>query len=415
MEEARADIPSSDCRYFDYLGLEQSTRNPLLLVEAKSNDVPSPHKPYEPKLGGEETKLLVVEALNAIKRNDEVALTSLWTGFLRDLKEYVKSLEDQKPNKLKRAVISGGQWIIVFSDPWAVFEDASPTVGEHVHCFVGRDEILRGAPQLYTLLHRSCVTDSLPLTISVADAFRDIPAECIAGAFRAVLVETSDRGTELKRYPARSIYPGFVVKAGGRWFLIFDNEKPIDEPRNDDRIDQFLAAIDHQSTVLESRLSSNYGSKCAPSSVEDFPGFPADGRSVSVSTVAAPEPGSTSAMLQSSGPVRTEFVMPCNETGPAAEFVVVTGVDYFYKSDRSANGSCRFHSWKDARKEGVGARFPFVDCTRQSFTKDGQDRHCANNDFIHSRAGKCHIRAMDTNLCCEVCIFAFDCWPEMKN
>ncbi len=417
-EEARARTRSEDRLYFDYLGLQPQTRAPVLLFEAKGFDVALPRKARGPAVSAGEMSVLIADAVDAIKRGDRsLPVISAWAEFLRDMHTYIGSLDELGCGTLQRAVISAGGWIIVFREPLAVFRNDCPANVDHIHCFISTDDILLRHKELYELLHRTRLVDTLPLTLKVAEALEMIPGAQVAECFRAVLVATSSStGGRRQYYPTRAVYPALLVRTGDRWFSIVDYDHPLEEPKRTNRIDVFLADLEAYGAALEERLTRRYGRAFDPLPINMFPGFrhASDHRNPKLGSLA-PVTGSTAGRLAAGKTERKTCVIHSGEPGAPAEFIVVTGTARFYKYDHQEGPECRFHYWKSARGEHAAAAQPHTGYVTDSFTEDGQDRHCAHDDLVKLRADRCHVQAVETHLCCQACLFAADCWAAPRD
>lgn len=418
IEEARARTQSEERLYFDYLGLQLQTRAPVLLFEAKGFDVALPRKPRGPEVDAREMSALIAEAVDAIKRGDTgLPVISVWAEFLRDMHTYIDSLDELGRATLQRAVISAGGWIIVFREPLAVFRSDRPANVDHIHCFISIDDILLRHEELYKLLHRTRLVDTLPLTLKVAEALEMIPGAQVAECFRAVLVATSSStGGRRQYYPTRAVYPAVLIRTGARWFAIVDYDHPVEEPKRTDRIDAFLVDLGARGAALEHRLTLRYGRPFDPQPIDMFPGFPEVRKHQDpVLSSLAPVTGSTAIRREAGRVERKICITHSGEPGAPAEFVVVTGTARFYKYDRQEGPVCPFHLWKSARSEHAAAVQPHTGYVANSFTEDGQDRHCAHNDLVKFRADRCHVQAIETHLCCRACLFAVDCWVNPRD
>lgn len=415
VEEARAKTATGERLYFDYLGLNPKTQVPVLLFEAKGFDIPLPRKPHGQALSSKEMSSVIAEAVDAIKRSDKsLPVISGWAEYLRDLHTYIGSLDKLGSATLQRAAISAGGWIIVFDQPIAVFRDATRASVEHIHCFIDADDILGRHEDLYALLHRKRLTDTLPLTLKVGESLRVLSTKIITDCFRAVLVTTStSSGSRRQHYPTRTVYAALLVRAGDRWFAIIDYDCPLEEPRSAERIDAFLAELDLHGAKFESTLASRFGCTFALLSIGRFPGFPPsrDTGGAALSAIA-PVAGSTADRQQSIVTQRKAYVCYSGEPGAPSEFIVVTGTERFYKKDRAVGTECLFHLWKQARAANAADDAAHTGYVADSFTDDGQDRHCAHNHLAHLRAERCQVRPIETHLCCRTCLFEADCWQD---
>ena len=418
IEEARAKTATGERLYFDYLGLNPKTLVPVLLFEAKGFDIPLPRRPHGQTLSSQEMSSVIAEAVDAIKRGDKsLPVISEWAEYLRDLHTYIGSLDKLGSATLQRAAISAGSWIIVFDQPIAVFRDATQASNEHIHCFIDADDILGRHEELYALLHRKRLTDTLPLTLKVSEALRVLSAGIIADCFRAVLVATStSSGSRRQPYPTRTVYAALLVHAGDRWFAIVDYDAPLEEPRSVERIDAFLASLDGYGADFELMLSQRLGCALVPLPIDRFPGFPPPhSRTGAFLAAIAPATDSTADRQQSTTPKRKAYVRHSGEHGAPSEFIVVTGIERFYKKDAPVGAECQFHLWKQVRAVHAAEAAAHSGYVADSFTEDGQDRHCAHNHLGQLRAQRCQMRPIETHLCCRTCVFEADCWPDSAD
>ncbi len=428
-EEARSTSATGRRLYFDYLGVAPRAQAPVLLCEAKGFDVPLPRKANGPELEPGAMAELIAKAIEDVKRGQKnSSIVSQWAEFLTDLYGYISSLDDLGRRTLRRAAITAGGWIIVFLEPVTAFQPwtsgteglvtsanpaPAPSVhADHIVCFTSLDDMLNRHPELFKLLHRTRLVDTLPLTLTVTEALAMIPPDRVGACYQSVLVSTSTKtGALRKPHPTRSVYPALVIETGSRWFAIVDYDRGIDEPRGASSITHFLSELTEKGTALLTRLRQRLGLPLVPETVDHFPGF-ADEPSRSDPSVgmSGPVAGSTADRMRAADAKGVIFVCGSGEVGAVTEFVVVTGIEWFYKSELPTGAACDFHFWKAARGENVAAPELHTGYVGNSFTEDGQDRHCAQHDLFSLREARCHIRPIETHLCCRACIYAANCW-----
>lgn len=414
IEEARAYSANNDRLYFDYLGVSPTDRAPVLIVEAKGFDIPKPRRARSSELDAKDMRKLICEALFALKDESQrgSGIIAEWAEYLKDLHSYVSALNEFGRRTLRRVVITAGNWVIVFEEPIACFVTPGQPITERVHCFPNGDEILLRHVELFEMLHRRRLVDTLPLALDVPEALEFLPPDKIGDCYRAVMVATSARtGAERKKYPTRSVYPAVLVKSSDRWFAILNLDRWAEEPKGSERIEDFLRSLEQAGNDLEGRLRARLGLPLIPRSLDQFPGFPQAQVRQHTSSEVPPLPGST-ADRAVTGPRRT-YVIHSGEPGAPAEYIVVTGTSWFYKSDRATTPSvCDFHYWKAARNAGVAKGDLQFGCSVASFTEDGQDRHCSHGDLRSIRAQHCHVLPLETHMCCHSCSFVRICWDS---
>lgn len=414
VEEARARHPSGDWLFLDYLGVDSQSGAPAVIFEAKKFDIEPPRAPRAERPASREMPALIADAIDALRfGNATSALLAEWTDYLGAMHRYLQSVDSKGRANLQRAVISSGGWMIVFEDPCETFLGDGSAEPELIHCFVGFDEILTSSDDIFELLHRERLVDTLPPTLDVTEALEHIPPDRIERWFRGALIATSgSSGTRRASYPTRAVYPALILRSGSRWFAIgdFNAKRPVEEPRSEDSIGHFLEALDQAGTRLEEQVAALFGMAIEPSPLEDFPGFtPARRTTDPLRGPFEPMPGSTADMAPA---VTTLKAFTTVSDDAMREFVVVVGTDRFYKTDRQRGPECPFHYWKAARAVAFAEKTHHEGFTSDSFTEDGQERHCAHAGMLSMRADRCRIRAIETHVCCRACVFETECWSE---
>jgi hypothetical protein len=411
-EEARAATARGDRLYFDYLGVAPNTRSPVVLAEAKRYDTRMPRRPREAEPEPRAMAALIAEALDALKGGAaELPVTSDWGEWLRDLRDYIVSLGEFGQATLRRVVVTAGRWVIVFREPVAAFIASNSAAPENVHCFPTSDDILSRHTELFDLLHRPRLVDTLPLTLRISEALEMVRPATIGDSFRGVVVATTTSGSARKRYPTRAIYPALIISTGGRFFGITDYDNPvIEEPLDGEGFPAFVADLERRGAHLEQRLRERLGlPNLRASAIETFPGFRLPGERID------PVVGSTAQQIQSTTDARRRLVVSTSESGAPAEYLVACGLPWFYKAHTPTGPACSFHTRLAARRAGAGAEQPHSGPGETSFTQDGQERHCAHEDLRGMRRQRCHIRPLETHMCCRACVFSGDCWATDAN
>ena len=417
-EEARSWDERGDRLYFDYLGIAPTTRTPVILVEAKGYDVRAARRPYGRHLDARNMAELISAALADLKSGKtDRAIIAEWAEWLRDLQTYVASIDDLSQTTLRRVVITTGRWLIVFTEPVAAFvHPGAPSVAD-IYCFVSIEDIIERHEAIFRLLHRQRLTDTLSLTMPVAEALAILAPPTISEVFRGVVVVTRETGNNRKQYPTRSVWPSLIVVSSNRPFAIteYDAQTALEEPLNEEGFGDFLNELSTRGGAFEARLLTLLGRPdLQPLARTQFPGF-RDGvgrRILADTTTITPVPVSTAAIRAQTHRPQRCLVAHTGEPGGLPEYVVVTGEAWFYKSERPVGPSCEFHAWTAARKAGVAAQRPHMGNTSTSYTESGQSRHCAHEDLRGMRGQRCHIAVLESHLCCRTCIFQADCWTN---
>ena len=412
LEEARAKGDRENWLFFDYLGMRPGTRAPVLLVEAKRFDQEPPRRARSATPSSEEMSRILVEAIDALHRDTPSdAVVSAWADYLRDLRDYVRSLDSPGAETLGRVVITAGRWLVIFSEPLATFGQTPKPEVAHVHCFVDRQDMLDGAGRLFELLYRPILVDTLPLTLSMEEALVVLGGRPIDMSFRAVLVATSGHsGAKRVRYPTRTAYPALVLNSGGRLLAVVDYEARTEEPEELPRLAAYIERLRSLVERHEERLRTRLGGLPEPSPISAFQGFagPAD---ATVDTAAATYRTQSPTSWAASG--RRRFAIGAHGDAEPGELLLVTGHEHFYKTPAPLSDPCPFHSWRAARDDGAAAGSAAQESVRpSSFTVDGEPNHCAHSHMLALRRERCRIDVVEERLCCWTCLYKSDCWTD---
>lgn len=415
-EEVRGYGDSGKRFYFDYLGKTES-QFATLLVEAKHCDTKFVSKPYKPTASSREAPRLLIEALDVVKRNPTGPYTGPlladWMEWLSTLLAYVRSLDETALSSLRRVVISAGSWMIIFEDPKAAFATGpnDATLDEaSIHCFASLEEIRTRARDIFNLLDRERLVDTLHLTLTETEALRKIPGRSISRYWRGVIIATHMSGVSHQAYPTRSIYPAIVVESGDRIFGVGQFAPGLEEPRDQDNLDAFIDALQVRAGTFEKDLLRQFDrSSLLPSPLAELPPYrPTLGQPArSVNTAAAV--GSTTA--SSTSTCLRGLVRLTGEPAATHEYLVVTGEVWFFKL--ASYGKCDFHDFQTARINNVAASTGRFGALISSYTETAQHRHCEHNPFrAGTRAQRCEILPIETHLCCKTCVFESLCWQS---
>jgi hypothetical protein len=122
--------PTPPGRGLDYLGFEQNTLKPLLVVEAKRLKAPLPFLATLLAPGASAAAAIPVDPIggrSAIVSRGLVGekLTGDWNRWLAELKDYIRSIHTKTKQVPKRVVMTNGEWLILFRDPTAFLSDAA--------------------------------------------------------------------------------------------------------------------------------------------------------------------------------------------------------------------------------------------------------------------------------------------------
>ncbi len=414
VEEARSrDRDSGLPLFFDYLGRAKD-RSPAMLVEAKRLDADLPRRPRGEVPPSHEMGRLICDGLTHLKAGrSELEILSSWKGWLTDLIGYVKSLSESEQKGLARVVITAGQWLIVFKRPHLSFVADAVLDPDDVVCFGSFEEMETRSNEIFDLLNRARLIDTLPLTMDIGEAHAVIQPGDIQAMFRGVVVSTQRVGPKRASYPHRTVIPAVVFLVGNREYAVtrYGGEHVV-EPITIDGLGDFLQRLATEGDAFEAAVLRDFGREdLRPSPVTRFP---QTARTL-VESAHPPLIASTAARAAANNPKRPKLVIEIEESGGAADYLAITGDGWFYKAPAPFAGDCQFHSYPAARRAGFASETASMGERPDSYTASGDLHHCEHQTLLSQRrpGGRCQLKALETHLCCRACVFHNVCWkPE---
>src|SRR5205085_2217089 len=115
-----------------------------------------------------------------------------------------------------------GRWLIIFRNPVTAFIDAGEPDPNDIRCYVSPEQMVERYAEIYSLLARRRLIDTLPLTLKLGEAVQIVEPTAITHAFRGVVVATRMTGGMRVEFPLRAVYPAIVFLSGGRTFAVVD-------------------------------------------------------------------------------------------------------------------------------------------------------------------------------------------------
>lgn len=414
VEEVRSrDRDSGLPLFFDYLGRAQDG-SPALLVEAKRFDADLPRRPRGEVPPSHEMGRLICDGLTLLKAGTaELEILSSWKGWLTDLVGYVKSLSDSEQKGLARVVITAGQWLVVFKRPYVSFVAGDALNPNDVVCFSSFEEMETRSNEIFDLLNRARLIDTLQLTMDIGEARAVIKPADIQAIFRGVVVSTQRVGPKRASYPHRTVIPAVIFLVGRREFAVtrYGGEHLV-EPIAIDGLGDFLHRLTTEGDAFEAAVLRDFGrTDLRPAPVTEFP---LTSRTL-VESAHPPLIASTAARAAANQPKRPKLVLEVDESGAVSDYLAITGDVWFYKAAAPFAGVCVFHSYPAARKVGFAGETASMGGRPDSYTSSGDLHHCEHQAMLSERRpeGRCQLKALETHLCCRACVFHNVCWkPE---
>lgn len=397
-------VKAETTRYLDYLGLKDATNAPVLLFEAKAWGKPL----ITPRSGTQwkgDKRGLLVAAIQHIREDgtkQKSPVTAMWHDYLHQMNGYVHDLKNSKGHDLPCAVLSSGNWLVVFKNPTATFVDGEIN-DEQFEIFV-ENEYVENADKLFALLSKANLASDVPSSLRPSQLPDYITAGSISGVFHGLHITYESSGTELyeHRWPRILVYPALIIQRDdGVFFTAMDVSKPIEmkmesiDGTGQKSLIPHLQKVTDKAATLLGDCSTELGICLCPSDLSDFPGFPQDNQ------------GSVGREIS------RKQVVKRLEKAPN-EWLLATGTQTHFLMKNPAVESCRYHSWAVCRDAGypLGIAAISTPCTSdpRSFFVDTQIYHCAHQTIQDRRDTRCYIKPIDERTCCRACVYQNLCW-----
>lgn len=112
----------------DYLGVNQQTRIPVFIVEAKAWSAPfvatSIKKVNDEGPEASSPISLICAAIEHCKAGgnlNDSPVTLEWAGYIAKLHQYVTGIKNESGHIVTRVAALSGQWLVIFNEPGSIF------------------------------------------------------------------------------------------------------------------------------------------------------------------------------------------------------------------------------------------------------------------------------------------------------
>lgn len=400
-EEAR--LRNGTVTRMDYLGVASESNTPVLLIEAKAWD-----KPFITPRGTNtnyEFSSLIAQAIehwrNAGDRTMSPA-TAEWHDYVSQVGGYVCGLLDQHEHELPRAVVTSGQWLVVFKRPVATFRREVPSAND-IEVF-RKVDFVRRSSEIYALLSAATLRMELPFRIRATQVLNYVASEAVVDCFHALHLSYEASGSQLfSPRPRILAYPALVLRRDdGALLTVIEGTEPLELSYSRTVEDLNIALEPHVNQVANAaqallrRVNQHLDRNLPVSSLDEFPGYP----------ISAGEVGVRSKLFVRRHPTALDHWVLV--TGTAAHFLKV-----------APEVACRYHRWRECHADGEGGEAGAISMQRtgkpRSFFIDEQPHHCAHQGIQDRREKLCQIPLIDERVCCKACLFETICWTSAQR
>jgi len=398
-EEAR--LKNGTTTRMDYLGVASETNVPILLIEAKAWDKPFVTPQVKSANTSYEAANLIAQAIEHWREGGDRSSSPAaaeWHDYVEQVGGYVRGLKDVHEHRLPRAVVTSGQWLVVFTRPVATFLEEPPRAVD-IKIFLKEDFRAR-ARELYSLLSLPSLCVETPYRIRPTQVLNYITPEAVVASFHALhLIYEASGSPYLFRRPRILVYPALVLhRNDGALLTVIETSEPLELGYQSgiDNLDQalepHLTAVAAAAETLRRRVGGHLGLELRPAAFDAFPGYPLD---------------------TDADRTKSKSLIKRHPTEPDVWMLITGQATHFLKP--TPDLACRFHRWRACQNEGEAIHTGAVSMPRiappRSFFTDEQPHHCAHQGLQDRRNARCQIPLIDEQLCCRSCLFVSVCWP----
>lgn len=368
-------------RFLDYFGVGTlSDTKSLVLVEAKRLSVSLPLHDT-----GMDSRQIIIDALgNSFKSDTDIhPLSPEWAKILRTLADYVARLAHSNYGAPKRAVLSNGEWFIVFLEPFKSLLERRLEPKDFIVA-TSLSEASKLARELVDALAFEYLVEFSP-AINCEDL--RLHADHGAGNLNAVLSYEVYTGAIGQNRAEIGFQPSVVVQVpSGRWLRFTDHSQNRTLLRGIDKLPEDMDELDSNSQILVGKLHAQahltfIDSKAYEDSIMRKPEFP----STTLVRLEAPN-----CHVLHTGVVVTPFVNLGEYT------------------------NCPYHAHGQAFQEGHAVTpSPILRPTINPpvhFTS-GSPNHCSSKKTENLKKD-CPMMAITRHVCCRACSLQTRCWPD---
>ncbi|TYL89974.1 hypothetical protein FXB40_34155 [Bradyrhizobium rifense] len=406
VEEARAQGDTT--LFLDYLGVNPTTRAPLIIVEAKAWAKPL----VSPSFGGAAQQVLTspsshealiakaIEHCKAGGQPNQSPVILEWAQWLHKLHQYVTTLHRESGHVVQCLAITAGRWWVIFTDPYETFVARGNVTPANIRVIDERDAVAR-SDEIFDHLARQALINDPPDYIQPSQLSTYASPADIARLFHALWIARKRDGAHFDAFPQINLYPAVVLeRRDGQLISIIDNRRPrIAVPHDYNDLTRHFQEVEASSVALLQTVNGELNTALSASSLSAFPGF---------STLAnsrVPAVASQTATFLKASPKPDEFLL-------------VTGTNTHYCLPRPTVDPCAGHNWSDCltlRENKLSAPVVSRSFEPASFFTTLELHHCAHLGMHDRRERQCQIAPFEEFLCCRACVFQRTCWQAAEQ
>lgn len=207
----------------DYVGLNEETNAPLMISEAKAWGKPfvSARKPDDRRINEELITAAICHVLDG-NAEDSSPVINLWHDYIKQIITYVCTMKDKNAHDTPCAVLSNGEWTVVFTNPTLTFTSGKIS-SRDIHIF-NIETYQNNADSLFYLLHRSRLAKEIPYPLRSPQLSEYISINSIDSVYYGVHVHYEVTGSRFHGpRPQILIYPIIIFQRNDGIFAMVSN------------------------------------------------------------------------------------------------------------------------------------------------------------------------------------------------
>ncbi|MBL8190652.1 MAG: hypothetical protein JNK38_21715 [Acidobacteria bacterium] len=413
-ESPVASVSRGTKRRLDYLGIEQETQRPLLIVETKHPRSPLPqrrkssNKPSYEQSVSDSWPSVISDGL----RGQE--LMGEWNDWLKALRDYVLDVQDKSQTIPKRVILTNGHWLILFTDPADSFLPSGSRDANRIFAFTyedngsrKRDDFADRCNDIFEFLeHQRVLGETQPL--NVGELAFHLSSEEVSGAMHGLRLMYVEKPGLYAASPIIDVTPVILLRSTHGAWLRVESGKEDQVPHRYEQLSDHLYKVKEEASQLLRKINEVLG--------------------IDLKSYKLQAHYSNDEMFKS-----LKGVTKLKSGGHYEEYLIVTGEHAHYLKPEPSIAACPHHNWGYSNQQSC-AEPRLVSIQRRStdphsFFITGEEHHCAHREVSAAKASQikpgnqercgarsgidydafCEIWAFEKHLCCRTCVFERIC------
>jgi hypothetical protein len=258
--EVQVDPATGVRRFMDYFGYEREVDQPLLIVEAK--------RPSEfPRQSGGSTEPSSAIVSGWLLRPDKAH--GEWQKWIPSLRDYVVSVFMHTTAYPVRAVITDGNWLVIFENPQDAFGKEGSRDARFIHVFMDSNEVDEQYNLIFRLLDQRSVSRSV-VEIAPGAIGGTIDPNQVVQVLHGLLLCYATTNTVGSLIPTISLMPLIFLRSNtGSWVRIAHRGEGYLVPYDYRNLQAHLEEVNVAAEDLLARVNRALNRQIAPTSLEE--------------------------------------------------------------------------------------------------------------------------------------------------